>query len=368
MFVDEAYALVRSSDDDFGQSAVDTLIKEMEDKRDEVVVILAGYEHNMERFFNSNPGFKSRVPLKYIFPDYTCNELVSVHKLFVDGTKLKWDGTHSEAIGNLKSLIKVTTGCCDPREANCYPNPNSGNARSVRNIFEAVVQKFALRIAGSDEEVDNLPEEKKKLSNSDVVDVIEDEVRGLATSVCDGKLKDINEKASQDMPISNAFVGSKQHAVEEFRRSIRLIISTHEHFKEFPLLTTTLTNCMTSLSTAAKTIHTSLESLCGSDGMVQHQIDILEGTTVPSEVTFIQQFDDAVSKLTRAGKEINLLADLVNEQLSKETVPEPSAADVLKKIYDASQVCKGKIKDLKEKTVMAPVASMMKFEDSVKEI
>merc|ERR1740138_157209 len=83
LFIDEAYALKKTATDTFGQEAVDTLIKEIEDKRDQVIAIFAGYENEMEVFFDSNPGFKSRVPFKFYFDDYACQDLSSIADLFM---------------------------------------------------------------------------------------------------------------------------------------------------------------------------------------------------------------------------------------------------------------------------------------------
>ncbi|CAE7246758.1 spoVK, partial [Symbiodinium sp. CCMP2456] len=77
-FLDEAYSLVNGERDQFGHEAVDTLIKEMEDKRANFVVICAGYEDEMDAFFDSNPGFKSRVPFTFFFEDYTCPQLMEI--------------------------------------------------------------------------------------------------------------------------------------------------------------------------------------------------------------------------------------------------------------------------------------------------
>jgi len=361
MFVDEAYALVRSDTDDFGQSAVDTLIKEMEDKRDKVVVILAGYEQEMETFFKSNPGFKSRVPLKYIFPDYTCDELVSVHDLFLSSTNLKWDETtKSEADENLKNLIRVMTGCCNSGDPGCHPNPNSGNARAVRNIFEAIIQKFAVRVAGPDVDVDALSPEAKKLSNPDVTAVIQDEADGLKTLVCDGSFAEI---AKQQSLISKAFVGNKKNSVEDFQRSIRLVISSQKYFLNVGGIQDGMNKCMVALVTATKKILFSLNSYCQEDGVLQKQIDILEGHTVQSGLTFVEQFDDAMVKIIQAVQEISLLGDLVDEELSQERLPEPDQK-LFESVYTASQTCKQKVHDVKERTVRAPVDSMMKFSDS----
>ncbi|CAE7775904.1 spoVK, partial [Symbiodinium microadriaticum] len=81
LFIDEAYALVQGSRDSYGVEAVDTLIKEMEDNRAHLIVILAGYTKEMDDFFNSNPGFRSRVPFSFSFEDYTCPELVQIGQL-----------------------------------------------------------------------------------------------------------------------------------------------------------------------------------------------------------------------------------------------------------------------------------------------
>ena len=78
LFVDEAYSLVQGDKDAYGHEAVDTLIKEMEDHRDKVVVILAGYQTEMSDFLSANPGFKSRIAFNFAFPDYTCDSLVKI--------------------------------------------------------------------------------------------------------------------------------------------------------------------------------------------------------------------------------------------------------------------------------------------------
>eukprot|EP00438_Fugacium_kawagutii_P026756 Skav216446 [mRNA] locus=scaffold50:286235:298069:+ [translate_table: standard] len=84
LFVDEAYSLKKEGKDSFGQEAVDTLIKEIEDKRDQVIAIFAGYEKEMDTFFEANPGFKSRVPFKFYFDDYTCDELNHISGIFLE--------------------------------------------------------------------------------------------------------------------------------------------------------------------------------------------------------------------------------------------------------------------------------------------
>merc|ERR1719486_940690 len=89
LFVDEAYSLVKEGKDVFGHEAVDTLIKEMEDKRKQVIVILAGYEKEMDTFFESNPGFKSRVPFTFHFEDYTCPQQSQIGTLILKSKDMK---------------------------------------------------------------------------------------------------------------------------------------------------------------------------------------------------------------------------------------------------------------------------------------
>src|SRR5699024_7460129 len=81
LFIDEAYSLYRGRDDNFGLEAIDTLVKGMEDYRDDLVVILAGYTREMEEFLTSNSGLKSRFPNIIEFPDYTADELLAILEL-----------------------------------------------------------------------------------------------------------------------------------------------------------------------------------------------------------------------------------------------------------------------------------------------
>jgi SpoVK/Ycf46/Vps4 family AAA+-type ATPase len=134
LFIDEAYALTRSSGSgqDFGQEAVDTLVKLMEDHRDEVVVIVAGYSQEMGDFINSNPGLPSRFPRTINFPDYSTDELVSIFKGMCEHDQYK---VSVEALERLDSNL-----------ARLPRSRNFGNGRLVRNIFEASLARQATRI------------------------------------------------------------------------------------------------------------------------------------------------------------------------------------------------------------------------------
>eukprot|EP00746_Dinoflagellata_sp_MGD_P146904 gnl/MRDRNA2_/MRDRNA2_79318_c0_seq1.p1 gnl/MRDRNA2_/MRDRNA2_79318_c0~~gnl/MRDRNA2_/MRDRNA2_79318_c0_seq1.p1 ORF type:complete len:1109 (-),score=238.67 gnl/MRDRNA2_/MRDRNA2_79318_c0_seq1:1596-4682(-) len=145
LFIDEAYTLVQRYQDSFGLEAVAQLIKDMEDHRDMVVVIFAGYTNEMEEFFESNPGLASRVPLKFQFPDYTCAELLEI--AHVQNKK-----QHVEFGSSEPWIAKVTgaaTGCCTQEEidaAKCKVTRENGNGRTVRNVMEASLRKMSSRV------------------------------------------------------------------------------------------------------------------------------------------------------------------------------------------------------------------------------
>merc|ERR1719464_1242352 len=146
LFIDEAYALVQGDRDTFGQEAVATLIKEMEDRRENVIVICAGYEHEMETFFDSNPGFKSRVPFTFHFEDYTCPELTKIGEIMLKQKML----TPPADMAPFSRAIHFGTGCCDRLE-DCQTNKNyKGNGRAVRNMIEASIRAMARRLMNAE--------------------------------------------------------------------------------------------------------------------------------------------------------------------------------------------------------------------------
>jgi SpoVK/Ycf46/Vps4 family AAA+-type ATPase len=134
LFIDEAYALAQK-DDAFGQEAIDTILKAMEDNRDDFVVIVAGYTEPMKKFIDSNPGLKSRFN-KYIeFPDYSIDELEQIF----DMNCKKYDYKVEEDVQHqIRALIT----------ARKLENvDNFANAREVRNLFEEIITNQARRIA-----------------------------------------------------------------------------------------------------------------------------------------------------------------------------------------------------------------------------
>jgi len=136
LFIDEAYTLSAStSQGDFGQEAIDTLLKAMEDHRDEFIVVVAGYTDLMQKFLDSNPGLRSRFNKFINFPDYTVDELTQIFSFTATKNGYKAD---NDALAWVKEYYHAKTA---RREA------NFANARDVRNLFEKAVTAQANRLA-----------------------------------------------------------------------------------------------------------------------------------------------------------------------------------------------------------------------------
>lgn len=134
LFIDEAYALNGRAENDFGQEAIDTLLKAMEDHRDDLVVIVAGYDGLMDDFVHSNPGLESRFNRFLHFDDYTPDELLSIFDMQCKKGFYQLDGDARQMV----------------REFIQEENADSisfGNARGVRNIFERILVNQANRLA-----------------------------------------------------------------------------------------------------------------------------------------------------------------------------------------------------------------------------
>lgn len=139
LFIDEAYTLSPPGADgkDFGQEAIDTLLKRMEDMRDKLAVIVAGYPDEMERFIESNPGLRSRFSRYYLFDDFTPDELMLILDGFLKKTEHKMTKKAREAF---RSQVETLHAARDR---------TFGNARTVRNMLEKVLEKQADRLATS---------------------------------------------------------------------------------------------------------------------------------------------------------------------------------------------------------------------------
>ncbi len=138
LFIDEAYTLSNRGDNDFGQEAIDTLLKAMEDNREDFIVIVAGYPDLMNMFINSNPGLQSRFNKYIMFPDYNAKEMFEIFK----GMCEKYEYVlETDAEQELSAIIDGIIENKDEKFA---------NARTIRNLFETVITKQASRLAEGD--------------------------------------------------------------------------------------------------------------------------------------------------------------------------------------------------------------------------
>lgn len=134
LFIDEAYSLARGGEKDFGKEAIDTLVKAMEDHKDELILILAGYRDEMDFFLHTNPGLRSRFPIQIDFPDYSLDELRRIAHLMLRQRQYRLSQ------GAQRKLSDILQAAIDD------DGPHFGNARLVRNIIERAIRRQAVRL------------------------------------------------------------------------------------------------------------------------------------------------------------------------------------------------------------------------------
>ncbi len=135
LFIDEAYALANGGEKDFGIEAISTLLKRMEDERDRLIVIIAGYSNEMKTFLDANPGLQSRFNRTFHFDDYSSYELGEVFKLLAKKNNYQLEDA---AIEELETKMKFAVE---------HKDKNFGNARFVRNVFEEAIRKQSVRLS-----------------------------------------------------------------------------------------------------------------------------------------------------------------------------------------------------------------------------
>lgn len=155
LFIDEAYTLAEGGQGDFGQEAINTLLKRMEDDRNRLIVILAGYSNEIKLFINSNPGLQSRFNRYIHFEDYSYEELLRIFIFNLSKNDFKITRDAFNAVG---SMIQ---------EQLVNKDSKFGNARYIRNMFETVIMKQANRLASS----------KKNPSKEDLMLITIDDVQ-----------------------------------------------------------------------------------------------------------------------------------------------------------------------------------------------
>ncbi len=137
LFIDEAYYLYRPENErDYGQEAIEILLQVMENHRDDLVVILAGYGDRMDTFFSSNPGMASRIAHHIDFPDYGEDELMRIAELMLAGLNYHFDRAAHEAFARYIALRRRL--------------PHFANARSVRNALDRIRLRHATRLFAAD--------------------------------------------------------------------------------------------------------------------------------------------------------------------------------------------------------------------------
>ena len=133
LFIDEAYYLYRPDNErDYGQEAIEILLQVMENQRDDLVVILAGYADRMDRFYQSNPGFRSRIAHHIDFPDYTDPELLAIAETMLDDQAYHFDAEGRVAMADYIALRRM--------------QPHFANARSIRNALDRARLRQANRL------------------------------------------------------------------------------------------------------------------------------------------------------------------------------------------------------------------------------
>ena len=133
LFIDEAYYLYRPENErDYGQEAIEILLQVMENQRDDLVVILAGYAQRMDRFFESNPGFRSRIAHHIDFPDYTDDELLGIAEKMLDQQNYRLDPVAQKSLADYIARRRT--------------QPHFANARSIRNALDRARLRQANRL------------------------------------------------------------------------------------------------------------------------------------------------------------------------------------------------------------------------------
>ena len=133
LFIDEAYYLYRPENErDYGQEAIEILLQVMENNRDDLVVVLAGYKDKMDKFFESNPGFRSRIAHHIDFPDYSNDELLEIAEVMVSGMNYNFTPESKQAMAEYIALRRK--------------QPHFANARSIRNALDRARLRQANRV------------------------------------------------------------------------------------------------------------------------------------------------------------------------------------------------------------------------------
>ena len=205
LFIDEAYTL-NQKDENFGQEAIDTILKAMEDHRDEFVVIVAGYTQLMKEFIESNPGLKSRFNKFFEFPDYTVDELQQIFELQCKKYQYKLTDEADAAVREEIIRLEEAKG------------ENFANAREVRNLFEKIITNQAARVS----ELEDVDEEAlSTITIDDLTDEFEEEMekelkaRAAREAEIAEALRDVAEMNGENQPTAEERAGELVELLKE---------------------------------------------------------------------------------------------------------------------------------------------------------
>ena len=162
LFIDEAYYLYKPENErDYGQESIEILLQAMENHRDDLVVILAGYKDRMNTFFGSNPGMASRVAHHIDFPDYSETELMQIARLMLTQLNYRFDASAEPAFARYVGLRRQ--------------QPHFANARSIRNALDRIRLRHATRLFSTDSALS-----REQLSTLTAEDILASRVFGMA--------------------------------------------------------------------------------------------------------------------------------------------------------------------------------------------
>lgn len=134
LFIDEAYSLARGGEKDFGREAIDALVRQMEEQRERVVVVMAGYPREIDTLLATNPGLASRIPIHLDFPEYAMADLVAIARVMYAERGYALAPEASPRLPNLLVRAMAELG------------EGTGNARAVRNVVERSIRRHAVRV------------------------------------------------------------------------------------------------------------------------------------------------------------------------------------------------------------------------------
>lgn len=344
LFIDEAYALVREGKDTFGQEAVDTLIKEMEDKRKNVIVILAGYESEMDTFFDSNPGFKSRVPFSFRFEDYSCNELGQIGNLVLSSQGL---AVPPQVGAQFVDLISFASGCCNNvADADCHPSRDNGNGRTVRNVVEALQRAMARRVVrGKGRSAEDLG----TLTAEDVVAVAEEQAKTRLEGPCgqEGLLYKLAHAARQEAGLRSWFheykLSDPRTQLHRMVRETGRLTKTMSSFQS-PQLESLKSVCSAGLDKLVRRMDRKIRKTCAES------LPALSSKMSESNQMTVAEFESTIQKVEMTSQEAVLLLKLLNVEDT------PAPLDTLQAKVES---CEPRLDELKGSSVMAPLESLV---------